>query len=345
MSARSPSQLCLIPFVAQLADGALALSGPATAPSPRARSIHGAAPFSLPGIPDASCMPMSVSSPPPGCAPTSAISLTSWPEALPVRKSPPQTARERALRTITCSGNGCASSSKCDLFGARLRIHLTQELQASTGYSMHWTRRTTPAGRSWWVLTMPARTIAGEGFGLLLPTPRASDVTGYDPVREGRTNGLDLPAAIRAMIPTPMGGSRAERGGTPMDASQWARERMAGMLGTPRSLRGYDSEEHAPGAAPNPRKLVYAMLPTPTARDSRSDQASPETMAKNSRPLSETSGALGLVGTAASPVSQRRALLLGLVLWMMGETADFLRACATAPLQRSVTRSSGRSRT
>lgn len=152
-----------------------------------------------------------------------------------------------------------------------------------------------------------------------------------------------------------------------MDASQWARDRMAQMLGTPRSSRGYDSAEHAgEGAAPNPRKLIYQMLamptaglttrseefsagrtpnarellgtilPTPTACDTRSDRASDRTMARNSRPLSETSGALGLTGMAASPVSQRRALLLGLVEWMMGYPAGWI--LAVAPPKRPVPR-------
>jgi hypothetical protein len=119
-----------------------------------------------------------------------------------------------------------------------------------------------------------------------------------------------------------MGGSRAERGGTPMDASAWARERMNTMLGT---LRASDAQKAGPNQA-NSHKA-----PTPA-----------HMMAKNSRPLSETSGSIGLTGTAASPVSQRRALLLGLVLWMMGQDRSFLQACATVPLPRSATRSSRR---
>lgn len=38
--------------------------------------------------------------------------------------------------------------------------------------------------------------------------------------------------------------------------------------------------------------LSRQLLPTPTARDHKSTKASPETMARNSRPLSETIGAL-----------------------------------------------------
>ena len=286
--------------------GASDLNGLDIARSLPAKLTRGVVASSPGAIPAASCTTMCEASPPSACAPTSVPYPMSSSDLPPARKSQPQTAKERALRTITCSGNGCASSSRSDLFGARLRIALAQELMVSTGYSMRWLRQATPHGHAWWVLTAPGRTTGESGCGLLLPTP--------------------------------MGGSRAERGGTPMDASAWARERMAGFLGTPRSSAGYDSDEFSGGAAPNPRKLIYeTILPTPTARDSRSDRASPETMAKNSRPLSETSGSLGLTGTAACPVSQRRALLLGLVLWMMGQTPDFLQACATVPLPRSAT--------
>lgn len=398
-------------------------NGPATAPSWRARSTRGGAKSSPPGIPAASCTPTSGISPEIVSSRTLAISPTSSSEALPASRSAGPTPRERALRTITSSGNGSASSSKSDLFGARLRIALAQELKASTGWSMRWVKEATPRGYAWWVLRMPARTMRESECGLLLPTPRASDIAAGGNRSGDRKDEMSSMARwARETLPTPMGGSRAERGGTPMDASAWARERMAKliptprasdthgvdhpregrkngldlpgtlypMLGTPRSSAGYDSDEFGPGAAPNPRKLIFTMLPTPQAHDtaapktaeqikamrarakprknggppgisnlnekmnsmlptpiaspSRSARASPETMGKNSRPLSETSGHLGLTGTADSPVSQRRALLLGLVCWMMGQGPDFLLACATVPLPRSATRSSTRSR-
>lgn len=141
----------------------------------------------------------------------------------------------------------------------------------------------------------------------------------------------------RDMMPTPMGSSREGRGGSPMDASEHSRQRTDRIL-TPTAKGNMD--------APSMAKWQggWDFLPTPTKRDTRSDQASAETLAKNSRPLSERSGELGLTGTAEKPVSQRRALLLGLVLWMMGQDPSWLRACETAPLPRSEMRSSRRSR-
>lgn len=204
----------------------------------------------------------------------------------------------------------------------------------------------------------------------MIPTPTVTTATqgprhGDRPQKEGRIL-VDL---LPTMLATPVSKSQS-----PFDGGTHSRERMAKLLGTPRASRGYDSAEFAGGAAPNPRKLIYtmlstprasdaqkgspnqsagegraltpaqlAMLPTPTARDTRSDRASDQTMARNSRPLSETSGSLGLTGTVESPVSQRRALLLGLVLWMMGQAPSWLRACATVPLPRSATRLSRKS--
>lgn len=121
-------------------------------------------------------------------------------------------------------------------------------------------------------------------------------------------------------------------------------QQFATMLPTPMGTDGGSPEGGGSGATYPIRQMIAAMLPTPTARDTRSDRASDATMARNSRPLSEISGSLGLTGTAASPVSQRRALLLGLVCWMMGAPPDWLRTCATVPLPRSATPSSRRSR-
>lgn len=333
--------------VALRADGVPDLFGPATGSSPPARSTNGGA-VSLPQTtPDAACIPTCASSPPSASATTSDSFPTSSSEAHPARRSAPPTPRERALRMITCSGTSPASSSRCDLFGVRLRTLLARELQASTGYSLRWTRQATPAGHPWWVLSTPEPTTSDDGFGLLLPTPSASSY----------------------------GSNRGGAGGRTGDA----KPSLPTFLNTPRASSGYDSEEFAGGAAINPRKLIYTMiptpdtrgsgsqaygrdahlprserrrtaalmdfcLPTPTARDTRSDRASDHTMARNSRPLSETSGSLGLTGTAESPVSQRRALLLGLVLWMMGQTPSWLRACAIAPPPRSAMRSSRKSR-
>ncbi len=259
--------MSLISSAEHPADGAAALSPLDIGPSPPANSTIGAATSSRRDIPDAGCTPTCANSQPIGYAPISDISPMPSSDHPLAKSSAPPTAKERALRTITCSGIGRALSSRSDLFGARLKIALARELQASTGYSMRWTRQTTPSGRSWWVLTTPAPTTDESVFGSLLPTPTASSYGSNRGGAAGRTGDL--------------------------------RPSLATMVGT---------------------------------------------MERNSRPLSETSGALGLTGTTESPVSQRRALLLGLVLWMMGQTPSWLQACATVASLPSGTRSSHKSR-
>lgn len=358
----------------QRVDGAPVLSGPICEPSPLASLMAGADSCSQPTTQDAECTPTSENSPPIDCDPISATSPMSS-LALPlVRKSAPPTAKERALRTIISSGTGRASSSKSDLYGVRLRTALAQELKASTGYSMRWKRQTTPAGHAWWVLTMPAPITDENDFGSLLPTPSATSYGSNRGGAAGRTG--DAGPSLASLIPTPTASCASQwprHGERPSKEGQTLADILPKMLNTPRASRGYDSEEFSGGTAMNPRKLVYTMiptprasdatasgirsgdrsqelatvaqllLPTPTARDTRSDRASDQTMERNSRPLSETSGSLGPTGTVESPVSQRRALLLGLVLWMMGQAPSWLRACATAPSQRSVTPSSRKS--
>jgi hypothetical protein len=298
------------------------------------------------------------------------VSPTSSSEVLPVRRSAQPTARERALRTITSFGSGAASSSRSDLSGARLRTALAHAFSVSTGSSMRWVRRATPAGHPWWVLTMPARTTAAGDFGWLLPTPSdgreeyatrgkpslatmvgemiptpiASDVKGS----LGRTRGDGRTKRYLAqMIPTPRASDQRDQWDNPRPNRKNGLDlpgTIYPMLGTPRASRGYDDPKFSKGAEPNPREFVYRVLPTPLARDAKSDQGGAGIMSRNSRPLSETSGSLGLTGAADSPVSQRRALLLGLVAWMMGVDASWLRMLATLRLPRSATRSSRRSR-
>lgn len=66
------------------------------------------------------------------------------------------------------------SSDRFDQIGLSLRTHLASELSALTGCSLIWKNQGTPTGRSWWVLSMPARHRYASGHSLL-PTPRATD--------------------------------------------------------------------------------------------------------------------------------------------------------------------------
>lgn len=183
------------------------------------------------------------------------------------RRSAPPTARERALRTITSSGNGPVSSSKSDLCGARLRIALAQELQASTGYSMRWRKHATPSGHSWWGLTMPERTTGESDYGSLLPTPSASEYGSNRGGAQGRTGELrpsrgsilqngKAGADLKSFIPTPRAGD-ATRGPDPTSHSP----NLQTFIPTPRGHRcALDGGSHAR------EKLTPAMILTPTAK-------------------------------------------------------------------------------
>lgn len=207
--------------------------------------------------------------------------LTSLLEVRPVRtyRLPAHLAGVLMERGLGCSGRRYGSSSRCDLAGHALRTALISELGGMTRLRGRWRREATPAGRLWWVLDMLGPTIGEGEFGLLLPTPSVYDYGSNHGGAAGRTGPVRPSLATMILTPTAKGN---------MDAPAMAKWRGA-----------------------------WTDL-LPTKRDTRLDQASPATMAKNSRPLSEVSGQLGLVGTVGSPVLRRRALLLGLVEWMQG---------------------------
>jgi hypothetical protein len=78
------------------------------------------------------------------------------------------------------------SSERLEHLGSSLRTHLASALSALTGCSLTWKNARTPGGRSWWVLSMPARHKSGSGHSLL-PTPRATDAD-----RGGRVDLLQV---------------------------------------------------------------------------------------------------------------------------------------------------------
>lgn len=240
-------------------------------------------------------------------------------------------ARTRARRTATVKGskaaaqgcffNGPASSPSADRFGHALRTCLASELEASTGCSSSWKRSATPLGRSWWVLSTPVRRTDATGCGSLLPTPAATSYGSNQGGAAGRTgpvrHSLESMARGGLLLPTPrVAADRASRGSM-VRKGHWsapslgqAVELISGIL--PREF--HSVEELTPQA----RRWAQegGLLPTPTKRDWKSSAASPETMAKNSRPLNETARANGIAGTAAS--------LLVLVEWMMGYPVGWL---------------------
>jgi hypothetical protein len=156
-----------------------------------------------------------------------------------------------------------------------------------------WKLKATQYSRFYFQLQVLVRPTSETGSGLLLKTPNAF-------LMEGRT---------------PHGGSQST-GTLAQQAQTGELMRVLSMLPTPRAnkIAGYSSPGFRPtlyqallptptvsgnhnrkGASPNSGdglSTAVKMLATPTARDWKSGKASPATMARNSRPLSEQIGGL-----------------------------------------------------
>lgn len=123
-----------------------------------------------------------------------------------------------AGRGAGCGRKWCAWSASADRIGSSLRTSLACEAAARTGSSLIWRRSATEAGRSWWVLSMPARHTGGGGCSWSragwLPTPVARDwKCGSLAQRKRRrscqlsdvTGGLLSPAFVEWMMGFPDG--------------------------------------------------------------------------------------------------------------------------------------------
>lgn len=99
----------------------------------------------------------------------SSAQLTFWPGASHEGHAKTSALQERAPASTAsapdCGPRCSGSCEKCDPVGASLKTSLLSELAALTGYSATWSRRATPHGRSWWVLTTSARRTAESASG------------------------------------------------------------------------------------------------------------------------------------------------------------------------------------
>ena len=87
-----------------------------------------------------------------------------------------------------------------DRAGWWLRTFLASEAGGRTGFSVIWKRSATPAGRSWWVLGMPARRTGGRGCGWwpkpYMPTLVARDWKAGSAAQRGRRRACQLNDAV-----------------------------------------------------------------------------------------------------------------------------------------------------
>lgn len=111
--------------------------------------------------------------------------LTLWPAASHASHTPSQ-AHARGERTSgTCGPSSHGWCASFDPDGCWLRTSLASALQQRTRCSLIWTRRATPAGRSWWVLTTLGRPTVARGCGL---SPGSDWPTATANESETRTN-------------------------------------------------------------------------------------------------------------------------------------------------------------
>ena len=188
-------------FSAASAASASACTGPACEPSRSARrcpSRAGCLPGTGPAFP---CTTTSASCPPPGCATTGCRGPVCFAAASRARtQASPAAAQASRAPVRACGPTWRAWCASADRTGWWLRTFLAFEAGARTGCSLSWRLRATPAGRSWWVLSMPARRTGGAGFGWwrkpLLPTPVARDWKHGSPGQRNRARACQLNDAV-----------------------------------------------------------------------------------------------------------------------------------------------------
>ena len=201
---------------------------------------------------------------------------------------------EGGLPTNAISGpNGSGSSESANLqssLGNRLRALMGCD--GSMVFRLTWKVRATPSGRPICALRASGRRTSGSG-STSWPTPSASDgnggkgpcigVSATGRMPDGRKVQMPLPTTAKLVLaswPTP----------TSALADKGVRSLQGAIIETART-RGPDLAACA----------ALASWATPTARDWRDGRASPETMARNARPLNEqvVSG-MGPIGCPAS---------------------------------------------
>lgn len=135
----------------------------------------------------------------------------------------------------------------------------------------------------------------GIGCGSLLPTPTASQYGSNKSSSAGAATRPSL-AQIAKQWPTPMSSDARGRSGANRNGRQVQLVDAVRMWPTPTAVdgrRGTGTYREWDTGVPLPQAVAMAeqgKWPTPTSRDWRSGKASPETLARNSRPLSETVG-------------------------------------------------------
>lgn len=253
------------------------------------------------------------------CEPLICRQSTSWWVLRPARISVARIPRQLGLTGIGPDYGGKPSDwwESADRIGEFLRTCLQSELEASTGRARPWKRSTTPAGRSWWVLTVPERRTSARGCGSSLPTLPGLRVSRGGYTRDPGTGKPRLTLEgmfFGAILPIPRAGD-GTRGADPTSHSP----NLMAALATPsaRDWRSGKSNQHGKNARPLNEQFERMMLPTPVSADGERQS---KTYCRGNPTLL---GASGLTG--------RLAFLL-FRSWMMGLPPSWLEtALSIAP--------------
>src|SRR5262249_52657341 len=157
---------------AHAAAGALDSTAPDSSRSRHASATNGAADSSAETSPASESTTPFAPSPPRDSEPTASGQLTLFAEVARVRTPAlptPAGAGSRASEPAS-TWRPSDSSARSDLAGQRLRMFLASAVEASTGFSAQWSKRVTPLGRLWWVLSTSAPRTYGDVHGFFAQT-------------------------------------------------------------------------------------------------------------------------------------------------------------------------------
>jgi len=188
-------------YSAASAGSALGCIGPECGRGRSAKPIHSPAGCLAATGPAWSSMTTSARCRPPSCAPTGCRGLDCSAAGSRAKTSAlPAGLRGSRASVRACGPTWRAWCVSADRVGWWLRTFLACEAGARTGCCLIWTLRATPAGRWWWVLSMPAPRTGGAAFGWwrkpLLPTVVARDWKHGSLRQQGRRRACQLSDAV-----------------------------------------------------------------------------------------------------------------------------------------------------
>jgi hypothetical protein len=190
---------------------------------------------------------------------------------------------------------------KCDRLGCSLKMFLLSELEALTKSLAAWKESDTPAGRSWWVLTMLGRRTDEKESGLW-PTPNVpnggrsiayvTDWRGRTAYHNGKKVQVGLEAAVK-MWPTPTVNGNHNRKGLSKHSGDGLATVVAKFPTPTGSMMTVGDMEQARYAGNDPRRPTYAEAnrrwPTPTVNDSKNN-GSPSQHERQTKALNVVAG-------------------------------------------------------